>query len=328
MASIIPQFNDYAQDVSVGADSNADEIFGAAHALGTSLTSQALLMANLTSDSWPNVTLPDFGKRFEDANNLTGVAFLMYTPLITDEKLNEWSAYAQEKQGWLAQDWSHVDPSFDPGPITPMVYYFGPDGEVTNDTSYSQHYPFWQIGPLPISGAIINLDTYPMDTFMGVLNDGVIARRALLSGVVNLTQLMSFLASDNHGEEPHSVIFEPVFSDFTDQASVAGFVQAGFPWQYTFTDILPTGKSHRCNCIDSILASLNITLLRAGQVLMGLSYKLLQRVASHFHTSFMVARQYMLATSLLVAPTIIHERFHLETSGVPKVARAVIAHIH
>ena len=242
MVSLLPQFEDYAQDVSVVAESNAEEIFGAAQALSTSLTSQELLLANLTTNTWPNVTLPDFNRRFEDARNLTGVAFLMYTPLVTDEDRPAWAAYSDAHQGWIAQDWSHVDPTFDAGPITPSVYAFGSGGEILTDTPFPLQYPVWQVGPLPTSGGIINMDTYKFPDFRWVINDAVEARHALLSGVVNLTTLMQFLASDNQGEQPHSVIFEPVFSDFTEQASVVAFIQAGFPWEYTFTDILPTGK--------------------------------------------------------------------------------------
>ena len=231
--------------MSVVAQSNADEIFGSAQALSTSLTSQALLMSNLTTNAWPNVTLPDFNRRFEDANNLTGVACLIYTPLITDDTLAEWNAYAQENQGWLAQDWGQVDPNFDAGPITPTVFGFTPDGEIVFDTPYFEKYPVWQVGPLPLSGGVINMDTNGW--FRELTNDGVKARHALLSGVFNLTTLLSGLASDNKGEQPHSVIFEPVFSDFTEQSSVVGFIHAGFPWEYTFTDILPTGKSQGCD---------------------------------------------------------------------------------
>ena len=246
--SILSQFEAYAKDVSAVADSNAEQIFGAAHALGTSFTSQAILMANLTSNSWPNVTLPDFNRRFEEAHNLTGVAYLMYNPLIPDAKLDAWAAYAEENKGWLTQEWKPINETFDPGYISSRVFTFNPEGEIV-ESDLPLQYPVWQIAPLPTDGFLINMDTHPLGVynFSQVQNDGVKARHALITGVVNLTGLMSGLASDNKGDQPHSVIFDPIFSDFTNQASVVGFVQAGFPWQYAFMDILPTGTSHRCN---------------------------------------------------------------------------------
>ena len=92
--------------------------------MSTALTSQGLQMAKLTSNSWPNVTLPNFDIRFHEANKLTGVEFLAYAPLV-EGKLEEWEAYAQENQGWIANDWSYRDPTFDFGPISPHVYYAG-----------------------------------------------------------------------------------------------------------------------------------------------------------------------------------------------------------
>ena len=260
-----PQFEDYALDVSAVAENNAEDVFGAARALGTSLTSHALQLDKLTTFSWPNLTLPDFGKRFDIARNFTGVAFLMYTPLVTNEMLDKWHTYAEENQGWIREELSYIDPTIDPGPIAPIVYSRGEDGIFT-DTNVSNHYPMWQVAPLPINASIINLDTLPLPTynFSQVINDAVKERRALLSGVVNMTRLFSFLNSDMYGasgEDPHSVIFEPVYNNFTEQASIVAFVQAGFPWQYTFTDILPTGTLKKLQiCVRASLAQLLLPL--------------------------------------------------------------------
>ena len=196
-------------------------------------------MANLTSHAWPNVTLPNFDIRFQDANNLTGVAFFMFAPHISDGGLAEYESYRQEAQDWLADDWNHRDPNHNAGPIAPVVY------AVENDTivpsPYSEYYPLWQIGPLPLAGSMIGIDLYPFPHFVDKFNDGIRARHTLLSEVVNLTTMLTYLATDNKGLEPHSVIFEPVFRDFTDEADVTGFMLAGLPWQYTLADILPTG---------------------------------------------------------------------------------------
>ena len=235
------QFEDYAGDVAIIANSNADKISGVAKAMSTAATSQALLMANLTSNAWPNVTLPDFDRRYLDANNLTGVAFFMFAMHVTDKNLPEYQAYMHENQGWLAQDWSHRDPTYDAGPIAPVVYAVGPEGTIV-PSPYTDYYPLWQIGPLPYAGNMIGLDLYPFPDFKVKFDDGVQAKHTLLSGILEITELLTYLATDNDGKEPHSGIFEPVFSDFTDGAEVMGFVIAGLPWKFTLADILPTGE--------------------------------------------------------------------------------------
>ena len=214
--------------------------------MATSLTAQQLLMARYSSNSWPNVTLPDFDKRFTDANSLAGVAFLGFNPLVTGDKLAEWVSYSQANQGWIAQDWSQRDPTYDAGPVNPALYIIDETGEaqvvdIESGKATDLHYPMWQIGPTPLSGGVIGYDLYQIPGFTEKFHAGVKARHTLLTGVVNLTGFLENLATDNKGEEPHSCIFEPVFSDFADDANVTAFVIAGLPWEYVFADILPTG---------------------------------------------------------------------------------------
>ena len=229
------------------ANSNADKIFGVAQAMSTSLTSHEIQMATLLPDTWPNVTIPNFDIRFTDAFSLTGVAFLASTPLVTGDGLPEWVSYTQANQGWIADDWSHRDASFDAGVVPPAIFYVDANEEIqpintATEDATDLHYPLWQIGPAPYAAGLIGLDLYQSADFTDKYRDGVEARHAVLSGVVNLTSLLLYLATDNKGMEPHSVIFEPIFSDFTDEANVTGFVLGGLPWEYIFTDVLPTGK--------------------------------------------------------------------------------------
>ena len=243
--SLAPQFDGYAKDVFNIANDNAVKIIGVAQATSTSLTSHEVLMASYSSDTWPNVTLPNFDIRFTDANSLTGVAFLGHNPLITGDRVKEWISYSQANQGWIAQDWSLRDPTYDAGALNPALFYIHEAGESPlvemDGKAPDLHYPMWHIGPAPLSAGVIGFDLYLTPGFTEKFDDGIVARHTLLSGVVNLTGFFQYLATENKGEEPHSIIYEPVFSDFTDEANVTGFIIAGLPWEHVFADILPTG---------------------------------------------------------------------------------------
>ena len=244
--SLAPQFDDYAKDVFVIANDNAVKIIGVAQATATSLTSHEIQMASYSSDTWPNVTLPNFDIRFTDANSLTGVSFLGHNPLITGDRIKEWISYTQANQGWIAQDWSHRDPTYDAGAVNPALFYIDEAGEsqvvgMEGGKATDLHYPMWQIGPVPLSAGVIGFDLYLTPGFTEKFDDGVEARHTLLSGVVNLTGFLQYLATENKGEEPHSIIYEPGFSDFTKEANVTGFIIAGLPWENVFANILPTG---------------------------------------------------------------------------------------
>ena len=213
------------------------------------------MMTALSSDAWPNVTLPNFDIRYTDAFSLTGVAFLASAPLVTGDGLTEWVSYTQANQGWIAEDWRLRDATFDAGVVPPAIFYVDAEEEIHAINSAAEdatdlHYPLWQIGPAPYAAGLIGLDLYQSAGFTEKFDDGIKGRHAVLSGVVNLTSLLLYLATDNKGMEPHSVIFEPVYSNFTDEANVTGFVLAGLPWQYIFTDILPTGM---CRLIVKVL---------------------------------------------------------------------------
>ena len=106
-----------------------------------------------------------------------------------------------------------------------------------------RHFPIWMTGPAPVDASIINLDMYQRPVLTDKFNDGLKGRHTVLSGIVNLTYLLRHIGTGHYDEDdPHSIILEPVFDDFTNDANETGFVLAGLPWDYVFTDVLPTGR--------------------------------------------------------------------------------------
>ena len=109
-------------------------------------------------------------------------------------------------------------------------------------------------GPTPANASIINLDVYQRPALTDKFNDGIKGRHTVLTGIVNLSTFLREMGTGHYdGDDPHSIILEPVFDDFVDDAKVTGFVLAGLPWEYIFTDVLPTGKYRHMRASDEIV---------------------------------------------------------------------------
>ncbi|GKZ00827.1 hypothetical protein MPSEU_001034400 [Mayamaea pseudoterrestris] len=256
-------FAKHANDVGIVANNNANNLFGVVRSMATAITSYS----QEQEQRWP--TLPNFDARATDAKGLAGLEFIAYAPKVAADETTAWETYAQKKQGWIAKDWSYHDVSTDAGSVPSKIYYDGPRGEINENEDADDavgadefemkgvHFPLWQAGPVPHNASVINFDLYQHPAFRDKFNDGIEARKMLISGVVDIDFILERIISHNHTDGEHqdhtsSVIFQPVFDDFTDDANVTGFVLAGVPWQHVLSGILPTG-------VNGILVQVQVT---------------------------------------------------------------------
>jgi hypothetical protein len=189
--------------------------------------------------SWPNVTLPNFDIRATEFEGLTGVKLLAFAPIVFDEQVPAWEAYAWENQGWIADDWSYRNNSVDAGKISPTIYYDGPEAI----SPERMHAPLWQTGPVPYDARVINVDLYQHETIHNLMRDAIIVRHTVMSGVIDISYLLEHILQNYTNDiHPRSVVVDPVFADFHEGSEVTGFIVAEIAWENVFTDILPTGK--------------------------------------------------------------------------------------
>lgn len=87
-------------------------IFSQLHALSTAVTSSAIARR----DSWPNVTIRHFDVRAREAEALTGVELIVFSPIVTDSNRAGWEEYAWTHQNWIEEDLSyHPEEHVHPG---------------------------------------------------------------------------------------------------------------------------------------------------------------------------------------------------------------------
>ena len=245
--SLRQQFDAFSDEIFDVAESNAARIFGQMHSLSTTVTS----FGTSSKVVWPNATLPHFDLRAKEAEELTGMELIVFSPVVLERELLGWEQYAWEHQSWIEEDLKYHREIEHPGNITRNVYPFTNEmGEAEDKldrylTKYDEpfHVPVWQLGPIPANASIINLDLYTEPHFNRLINDVLEIEHKLLSEVFNLDFLMKF-ADVNHTSDgqPRSVVLEPVFDTFMkSKQKVVGFLVGEMPWKAFFMDVLPHG---------------------------------------------------------------------------------------
>ena len=91
------QFEDDAHKVLEAIGSHLDIAFGSLDALFVSMLS----FAQATNQSWPFVTIPDFGIRSAKIRSMSGLIYITHLPLVTPENRLDWEAYSIEHGGWV-----------------------------------------------------------------------------------------------------------------------------------------------------------------------------------------------------------------------------------
>jgi hypothetical protein len=233
--------------------------------LSTTVTSYSLA----PEIAWPNVTVKLFDVRVSQVLDPTGIDIITFSPIVTNPQRLQWESYSFEHQSWIDSDIKATGNTITtpPGEIHPTIfpYYqaidtFDLSGTFINGsgtkakatatkarqlkTVIGQEFfvPLWQTGPIPRNASIINLDLFTHPAFTEMIRDVLKANKQLLSGVQDLNLILDYIMQDfvNSGE-PRSFALQPVFNDFTTNATVAGFLMADVAWRKFFTDVLADG---------------------------------------------------------------------------------------
>jgi hypothetical protein len=237
----------YAQEIARNADSNAKKIASQVKSLGTTLTSVALTKEM----TWPNVSMPHFDLHAREAEELTGIELLVFSPIVPYEEKDGWEEYAWENQGWIQEDLDLLGAQgVDPGNISRHIHSYNEREQTGHNTDKESHLegqdleayvPVWQLGPVPSNASIINLDLNSHPSFRQTILDVVDSSHEMLSDIVNLNFLLeNSLLNHTLDEDPRSYLLQPVMDDFYNTSKVVGFLVADLKWQSFFVDLLPS----------------------------------------------------------------------------------------
>jgi hypothetical protein len=91
------QFNDDGHKILASIGASLDKTFGMMDNLAVMIVANA----KETNQTWPFVTLPNFGIRMAKLLLLTDIPVIGFLPVVTPHNRKEWEAYASEKDDWV-----------------------------------------------------------------------------------------------------------------------------------------------------------------------------------------------------------------------------------
>lgn len=123
------QFENDALKVMEAVGSTFDKSMGAFDALAVTLVSYA----QASNQSWPFVTLPNYGMHVAKILPVSKAIYIFVNPLVTPENRRDWESYALNNQHWvnetmyLQEHWS--------GYNGPVIYNWTAEEEIFSDFS-------------------------------------------------------------------------------------------------------------------------------------------------------------------------------------------------
>lgn len=223
-------------EVSQQAESNLVKIMDE---FGTMVTSSALA----TGQTWPNVTIPDFERRANASQSVSGGRFLALSVAVppTDDSRAAYNQYTAEHIGWLEE--SAKVANVTPTDILPFMISLNPAYEGEGDTvnppgipSFGDllHLVTWQVSPPPTNNTLlIKVDWRHLFTprFNYMRETGRTARSpTLYEG--ELTWVEEPTA------DPLNLYYQPIYDGFEENRTLVAFVQMALRWQDHFENVL------------------------------------------------------------------------------------------
>jgi hypothetical protein len=242
------QFKAYATELARNANSNAKAIAGQVKSLSLSATSVAL-----SHDmAWPNVTFPHFDRQAREAEDLTGIELLIFSPIVPYDEKDGWEEYAWEHQDWIRNDLKLAGAQdVEPGNITRHIYPYNSTGESAEEGKERRlievpeldiYVPVWQLGPIQSNASAVNLDLNSHPSFKQSIFEVIDTSQEMLSDVIDLHFLLkNALLNHTLEDDPRSYFLQPVMDNFYNDSKVVGFMVADLKWQKFFVNLLPSG---------------------------------------------------------------------------------------
>lgn len=224
--------------------------------MADSLSGDITAFANDAGAKFPNVSLPDFGQRCEDARRVAVASTIWFAPLVENYERAAWEMYASQTFSTLVDE-SFVD-TYDPhqelglhrhGDLPPPYVAYRDTGRsidqgifkiqdgsaVTDDSNY--FFPIWQI-------STSNETAGSTSTIMFNQYSEIVRRQALSEMVSEGTSVMTEALLTKTPESVHdfyvsptSSLYFPVF-DTPEQKTIRGALTIEVDWESFFQKAL------------------------------------------------------------------------------------------
>ena len=232
--------------------------------------------------------------------------------MVANSERSSWEEYARANQGWIKEDLEIEGIEVDPGLIPASIKSAEGSEDQTELIVPTTRFPIWQVSPPPMDATDcpIMLDMYTVIWMKNILDEVIASRQTVFSPVHDIDFLLHYpsvtlepeghkedsedeVDGDSlqhedskdgsedqdgddhaHGREVLSLVVNPVFADFGDDAAIVGIVFAVVDWKKFFTGMLEDEASGMVIDLDNTCDSSRFSFLVSDDdaVLLGSSY--------------------------------------------------------
>jgi len=240
----VRKFEGFADELIAVSETKAVDAFEYLESFGNELTS----LAEYGGMQWPFVTVKDYHVRAADYHNLTGALSTTLCPAIPEADREAWMLYVQGHKEWIEAGYEYTNTTGDRDAFVPFLYNFE-NRALKPVTAPGEVTTVWQ--SFPVAPALINFQLESSPLFTTPQESAKKARRGVL------TELS--LADISWFDTPTSIVFEPIFRSFEENADIVAYLSVYLPFSNYFENVLST-DSPPVRCVVSNPCGGNFTL--------------------------------------------------------------------
>jgi hypothetical protein len=238
-------------------------------ALLQQLSATSTSMALLTSQTYPYVTQAHFEVTGGFVDGMGGIMMAASVPLVPASRRKAWEEYSVANQNWLNESAllkvehpNHRDPlhgtigdhehdrllqlSEKEHSIPGEIWEWQGINKIVSSREDDNRIfaPLWQSSPA--DATTVNVDLFSDPDISQLYKAMVEVQETVMSPGIEIGNLFDWMFDPEEKyrkAEPHAVIMEPIFANFSGVQEPVGFILALTPYRNLFTRLLPEGHS-------------------------------------------------------------------------------------
>ena len=228
-------YTSYTDSVSLVSDVINANVSNKLHAAKT--ISAAYSSRFRPQNTWPNITMPNFGELAEGQVDIVKAIALSFNPIITNYNREEWEFYATNSAYQLGVHELYIR-DCDTCRVVADGIYRNVNDQAVDDPGYSREsrfpyhiVPVWQIYPALENWRAVMFNLHSESNRQRALDDMLEYRVPTVTSLLHLVQHVEM--------DPSSILFYPVFDSFGQFRSIVGSISIVFTWADMLHSVLP-----------------------------------------------------------------------------------------
>jgi Adenylate and Guanylate cyclase catalytic domain len=219
--------------------------------------------------AWPLVYFPDWKATAKQAMSNTGARYIGFTPLVQDKDRFRYEMFMLENRQGSYEKTEHHEEALAQAAIVqaglasniglepqsfvltrPIPFIFQGNSSGIFPAQAEVYAPVAQVAPLPHYMSYLNFDGFGFPLYQRIFDGMVVAKRAVLSEVLNYDEYFTDDASQTSQTNltvvaevwsPASFMLAPIYDRLEPGAALVGALAAEMPWDSYFSNLIPEG---------------------------------------------------------------------------------------